>query len=388
MDFGSVPSATEATETTEATEATEATERKESAPPSSDTLGSPVSNSIAPPTVAPRRDPFSINALQWLQRFGSLAALIILVIVASILSPTFLTGNNIRPQLQLFAVQTALISAGQTLVILTGGIDLSVGSLLAVGSTLAAQLAIARAPLILIIALPILLCGAIGTISGTIIARTRIQPIVVTLAMLIAARGVARLIGGNHQLDLSQLPDTVFAGNLNTVVPIPGIATIPLGPVPLLGAIPLSIALVVIVYLAVSLFLTRTVPGRYVFAVGGNERAARLSGVAADRVKVTVYAISGLLAGLAGVLFASSYQNADPANDATLFELTTIAAVVVGGTSLLGGTGGVWRTLVGGLILVVLNALFIQLGLPQPTQLIAQGLIIVGAVALQAGSSS
>ncbi len=348
----------------------------------------PGPNLASPPTVAPRRDPFRIRALQWLQQFGALAALVILVIVASILSPTFLTGNNIRPQLQLFAVQTALISAGQTLVILTGGIDLSVGSLLAVGSTLAAQLAIAGAPLILIIALPILLCGAIGTISGAIIARTRIQPIVVTLAMLIAVRGVARLIGGNHQLDLSQLPDTTFAGNLNTVVPIPGIATIPLGPVPLLGAIPLSVALVVIVYLVVSLFLARTVVGRYVFAVGGNERAARLSGVAADRVKITVYAISGLLAGLAGVLFASSYQNADPANDATLFELTTIAAVVVGGTSLLGGTGGVWRTLVGGLILVVLNALFTQLGLPQPTQLIAQGLIIVGAVALQAGSSS
>jgi len=371
MDFGSVPSATE---------------RKGPATPSSDALEASVSNPIVPPTVAPRRDPFRIRALQWLQRFGGLAALIILVIVASILSPTFLTGNNIRPQLQLFAVQTALISAGQTLVILTGGIDLSVGSLLAVGSTLAAQLAIAGAPLILVIALPILLCGVIGTISGAIIARTRIQPIVVTLAMLIAARGVARLIGGNHQLDLSQLNDPTFAGNVNTGAN--GIAAAQLGPAPLVGLVPVAVLVVLAVYLAVSLFLTRTVPGRYVFAVGGNERAARLSGVAADRVKITVYAISGLLAGLAGVLFASSYQNADPANDATLFELTTIAAVVVGGTSLLGGTGGVWRTLVGGLILVVLNALFTQLGLPQPTQLIAQGLIIVGAVALQAGSSS
>ncbi len=346
----------------------------------------PKPNLATPPTVAPRRDPFRIRALQWLQRFGALAALVILVSVASSLIPNFLSPDNVRLQLQQFALRTALLSAGQTLVILTGGIDLSVGSLLAVGSALAAQLAIAGFPLVLVIALPILLCGAIGVLSGTIIARTRIQPIVVTLAVLIAARGVARLIAGNHQLDLSQLPDATLAGNVNTGSN--GIATAQLGPVPLIGLIPISVVLVVVVYLAVNIFLTRTVPGRYVFAVGGNERAARLSGVAADRVKITVYAISGLLAGLAGVLYASSNQNADPFNDGTLFELTTIAAVVVGGTSLLGGTGGVWRTLVGGLILVVLNALFTQLNLPEATQLIAQGLIIVGAVALQAGSSS
>ena len=139
------------------------------------------------------------------------------------------------------------------------------------------------------------------------------------------------------------------------------------------------------VYVLASLFLTRTVPGRYIFAVGGNERAARLSGIAADRIKIAVYAVSGLLAGLAGVLYASYNQTADPLNDGFLFELTTIAAVVVGGTSLLGGVGGVWRTLVGGLILTVLYALFIQAGWSTPAQLIAQGLIIAGAVILQGG---
>jgi ribose/xylose/arabinose/galactoside ABC-type transport system permease subunit len=132
-----------------------------------------------------------------------------------------------------------------------------------------------------------------------------------------------------------------------------------------------------------TLVLTYTPLGRYILAAGGNEQAARLSGIPVDRVKIAVYAISGLLAGLAGVLWASYESTADPQNDGLYFELSTIAAVVIGGTSLLGGRGSVWRTLVGALIITVLNALLIQMGRDLPDQLIAQGLIIVGAVMLQ-----
>ena len=316
---------------------------------------------------------YSRRTVPWLRRFGAVVALAILIAVASILSPNFLTTANIRLQLQTFCLSTALISVGQTLVILTGGIDLSVGALLAVGSCLGGLMVNDGAPLPLVFVAPMLLTTAIGSASGTIIAKARIQPIVVTLAMMIAARGVAQLITSDTTLNLS---DDTF-NNL---------ATTQFGPVPVIGLIPVSVVLAAAIYVAAFLFLTRTVPGRYIFAVGGNERAARLSGVAADRVKIAVYAVGGLLAGLAGVLYASYNQTADPLNDGFLFELTTIASVVVGGTSLLGGVGGVWRTLVGGLILTVLYALFIQAGWSTPAQLIAQGLIIAGAVILQGGA--
>jgi len=338
---------------------------------------------IAPPTRT-RGRAASRRAQALLRRFGSIVALVILLIVAEGLNPNFLTANNVRAQLEIFALNTALIAVGQTLVILTGGIDLSVGSLLAVGSGLAGVLvgggASSSTPLVLVFVLPIALTTLLGGISGVIITKARIQPIVVTLAMLIAARGVAQLItgGGGHGHTLDVSAATSFDN----------IAIAGLGPVPIIGSIPVSFILILVVYALAALFLTRTVPGRYVFAVGGNERATRLSGVSSDRVKIVVYAVSGLLAGLAGVLFSSYNATSDPFNDGLFYELQAISAVVVGGTTLLGGVGGVWRTFIGGLILTVLNAIIVQVGLQRPAQLIVQGLIIAGAVILQAGGES
>ncbi len=309
------------------------------------------------------------------QRFGAPASLVVLLIAAAILSPNFMTAGNIRLQLQQFALSTALIAVGQTLVILTGGIDLSVGALLALASCITGRLVLGGTPGPLVVLLPIAATTLVGAFSGTIVARARIQPIVVTLAVMIAARGLALLVSGDSVLNLT---DEVLGG----------FATRQLGPFPLIGSIPVSVVLALAVYAAVAFALRTTVAGRYVFAVGGNERAARLAGVEPSRVKIVVYALSGLLAGLAGVLYAGDNSTADPLNDGSFFELSTIAAVVVGGTSLLGGVGGVWRTLVGGLILSVLYAVFIQVGLPTPTQLIAQGLIIAGAVVLQGGGEA
>ncbi len=310
-----------------------------------------------------------------LRRFGAPLGLVILVIVASILSPNFFTESNIRLQLQGFALTTALIAVGQTLVILTGGIDLSVGALMAVGSCLGAQLLLRNAPPVVYFAVPLVLTTLIGALSGTIITKAKIQPIIVTLAVMIAARGLAQLISGDA---VRTLGDDVYGG----------FATYQLGPLPLLGPIPVSVVLTIAIYALTAYLLTSTVAGRYVFAVGGNERAAKLAGIEADRVKIIVYAVSGFLAGLAGLLLAAHNALADPTNDGVYFELATIAAVVVGGTSLLGGVGGVWRTLTGGLILTVLYALFIQVGLPTQAQLIAQGLIIAGAVILQGGGDA
>jgi ribose transport system permease protein len=310
-----------------------------------------------------------------LRRFGAPLGLLILVIVASILSPNFLTESNIRLQLQGFALTTALIAVGQTLVILTGGIDLSVGALMAVASCLGGQLVLRGAPPLVYFALPLALTTLIGGLSGTIITKARIQPIIVTLAVMIAARGLAQLISGDA---VRSLGDDVYGG----------FAIDQIGPLPLLGPIPVSVVLTLVVYALTAYMLSSTVAGRYVFAVGGNERASKLAGIEADRVKIIVYAVSGFFAGLAGLLLAAHNAQADPINDGVYFELATIAAVVVGGTSLLGGVGGVWRTLTGGLILTVLYALFIQIGLPTQAQLIAQGLIIAGAVILQGGGEA
>jgi ribose/xylose/arabinose/galactoside ABC-type transport system permease subunit len=307
-----------------------------------------------------------------LRRFGAPIGLLILIVVASILSPNFLTESNVRLQLQSFALTTALIGVGQTLVILTGGIDLSVGALMAVASCLGAQLVLRGAPAFEYFVFPLLLTTCIGALSGTIVAKAKIQPIVVTLAVMIAARGLAQLISGDA---VRNLGDEVYGG----------FAVWQIGPLPLLGPVPISVVLLLGVYALTAYLLGSTVAGRYVFAVGGNERAAKLSGVETDRVKIIVYAVSGFLAGLAGLLLAAHNALADPINDGVYFELATIAAVVIGGTSLLGGVGGVWRTLTGGLILTVLYALFIQIGLPTQAQLIAQGLIIAGAVILQGG---
>jgi ribose transport system permease protein len=326
-------------------------------------------------TVAPPRGFRRSTLTTALRRFGAPLGLLILVVVASILSPNFLTESNIRLQLQGFALTTALIAVGQTLVILTGGIDLSVGALIAVASCIGGQLVIRNAPPILFFVVPMAVTTFIGAISGTIVAKARIQPIIVTLAVMIAARGLAQLISGDA---VRSLGDEVYGG----------FAIYQLGPLPFIGPIPVSVVLMVAIYALAAYLLSSTVAGRYVFAVGGNERAAKLSGIDAERVKIIVYAVSGLLAGLAGVLLAGHNALADPSGDGVYFELATIAAVVVGGTSLLGGTGGVWRTFTGGLILTVLYALFIQIGLPTQVQLIAQGLIIAGAVILQGGGDA
>jgi len=315
---------------------------------------------------------YTTHMLPWLQRYGSFLALVILVIATSVISPNFLTELNIRLQLQTFCLSYALIGVGQALVILTGGIDLSVGAVLAVGSCSAAVLMNNGYGTVVAFALPMLLCAVLGGFSGVVIAKTGIQPIVVTLAVMIAARGVAETIAS---AGVTYIQDQNFITY----------ATTNYGPIPIIGLIPMSVILTAIIYLAAGFFLARTVAGRYIFAVGGNERATRLAGIPVDRVKILVYVISGLLAGLAGVLYASHNSTADPFNDGLYFELQSIAMVVVGGTSLLGGSGGIGKTLIGGLILTVLYALFIQAGWPTQTQLIANGVIVAGAVILQGG---
>lgn len=299
----------------------------------------------------------------FVQRQGALVALVIVCIFASwrygtfLDNGSFLTGQNL---LNIVAQNSmvGLIALGMTFVILTGGIDLSVGSLLAVGGVIAATLAgnnfivvllvfvgaTTRVPeFVVFLGAPIVVLlvavGAttlLGLINGLVIAKIRIQPFIVTLAMMIAARGLALRIAHEKPIEI---------GNMSG-----GFRWFWQG---MIGPLPVPIVMLVLAYIVGWLVLNQTRFGRHVYALGDNEEAARLMGLNVGRVTLGVYALSGALAGLAGVILASRLGSGQPVAGQG-FELDAIAAVVVGGTLLTGGQGGVGSTLVGVLLLGVL----------------------------------
>jgi ribose transport system permease protein len=275
----------------------------------------------------------------FIQRQGALVALILVCIFASVRYGTFLDGGSFLTSENLLNVvaqnsMVGLIALGMTFVILTGGIDLSVGSLLAVGGVISAVLAGNNFVVVLIAAV-----GAttlLGLINGLVIAKVRIQPFIVTLAMMIAARGVALLVAHEKPIEIRNMSG--------------GFKSLWQGDV---ASIPLPIIILVLAYITGWIVLNHTRFGRHVYSLGDNEEAARLMGLNVSRVTLGVYALSGALAGLAGVILASRLGSGQPVAG-TGFELDAIAAVVVGGTLLTGGQGGVGSTLVGVLLLGVL----------------------------------
>jgi ribose transport system permease protein len=275
----------------------------------------------------------------FIQRQGALVALIIVCLFASwrygtfLDNGSFLTGQNL---LNIVAQNSmvGLIALGMTFVILTGGIDLSVGSLLAVGGVIAATLA--GNSFIVVLLASVGATTLLGLINGLVIARIRIQPFIVTLAMMIAARGLALRVAHEKPIEI---------GNMSG-----GFRWLWQG---MLGPLPVPIIILMLAYLIGWLVLNHTRFGRHVYALGDNEEAARLMGLNVGRVTLGVYALSGALAGLAGVILASRLGSGQPVAGQG-FELDAIAAVVVGGTLLTGGQGGVGSTLVGVLLLGVL----------------------------------
>ena len=266
-------------------------------------------------------------------------------------------------------VAIAVVAVGMTLVILTGGIDLSVGSLIALSAVIAAwiirELGGDEALSIEVLAGfvgAILACGLTGALSGWLIAHFKVPPFITTLAFMMIARGAARKITGGFTIDA--LPDSMTW----------------LGQGKLIG-IPNTVWIMALLYLSAHLFMTQTRYGRYILAVGGNEEAARLSGVPVRRVLIFVYIICGLCAGLGGCIEASQIKVGSP-NIGMMFELYVIAAVVVGGTSLSGGSGSVSGTLVGALMIAVIQNGMNLLGLKEFTQNIVLGLVILCAVLL------
>lgn len=299
------------------------------------------------------------NAMPLLARLAPLGALVALFIVMALLVPGFFTINNLTNVTRQVSIN-AIIASGMTLVIITAGIDLSVGSLVALTGCVA-MLALNGTDNDLLGVLVGIGIGALaGAFNGGLVAYARLPAFVVTLGGLTIFRGLALTITEGQPL-------IRFEGTYKW-----------LGQGFLLG-VPVPVWIMLVVVLAVHVLLKRTTLGAHFYAVGGNETAARLSGVRVERVKFWAYTICGLLTGLAGMVLMARLSSAQPASG-EMFELDAIAAVVLGGTSLSGGRGTVWGTLVGALIIGILNNSLNLLGVPSFYQLVAKGLIILLAV--------
>ncbi|MDT5271447.1 MAG: galactofuranose transport system permease protein [Acidobacteriota bacterium] len=294
--------------------------------------------------------------------YGALAALLLLLVVNSIFTPNFFDFNNFR-NILLQVAPTVLVAVGMTLVIATGGIDLSVGSLMAIASAVAATSLDYGAGVA--VALALAAAALAGAFNGALITGFRIQPIIVTLALLISGRGVAQVLSNGGQL-----------------IPFSNASFEYLGTGKVAG-VPVQV-LVMALVVGLAVFVMRATPfGRYVTAVGGNEAASRLAGIRVHRTKIIVYTLSGLLAGLAGLIETARLGASDAQKVGLNIELDAIAATVVGGTPLTGGRATVLGTLVGALIMQVITTGFVMNGISFAWSLVIKAAIIVVAVYIQ-----
>lgn len=300
---------------------------------------------------------------EWLIEQKSLIALLFLVVVVSFLNPNFFTVDNLLNILRQTSVN-AIIAVGMTLVILTAGIDLSVGSVLALCGAFAATLVAMEVPVLVAVPTALLAGAALGAISGIIIAKGKVQDFIATLVTMTLLRGVTMVYTDGRPIS------TGFTDTADTFAWF--------GTGYALG-IPVPVWLMVMVFAGAWYLLNHTRFGRYVYAVGGNESATRLSGINVDRVKIGVYAICGLLAALAGIIVTSRLSSAQPTAGMG-YELDAIAAVVLGGTSLMGGKGRIMGTLIGALIIGFLNNALNLLDVSSYYQMIAKAVVILLAV--------
>jgi ribose transport system permease protein len=322
-------------------------------------------NAAALPATAPVGVEAKGKSFAWrstIQAVGMLPVLILLALGFQAMSGRFLSWENLSIVAQQASINTVL-AAGMTFVILTGGIDLSVGSILA-AAAMAAVIA-SKVPDWGLIGIPAaLLMGlALGLANGALIAFFKLPPFIVTLGSLTAVRGFARLLGSDTTVFNPDLP-FAFIGNGD------------------LFGVPWLVIIAFLVVIASWFVLRRTVLGVHIYAVGGNPDAARLSGIKVWAVLLFVYAVSGLAAGLGGVMSAARLYAANGLQLGQSYELDAIAAVILGGTSFVGGIGSIWGTLIGALIIAVLSNGLILVGVSDIWQFIIKGFVIIGAVAL------
>jgi ribose transport system permease protein len=313
----------------------------------------------------------SLEVYGLLSRYGTLIALLLLIIFNVAFTRNFATLQTFNVNFTQVA-PIVIVAVGMTLVIATGGIDLSVGSLMAIAGALAPMifmskiipigniyLAVAAAIFVAILA-----TGLLGLFNGWLVARFRIQPIVATLVLFIAGRGIAQVMT-NGNLQTFRVPEFQWIGLAR-----------PLG-------IPAQVIIMVVLVVIAGWMLSKTVFGRSILAVGGNEKASELSGIAVSKVKLAVYAISGLCAGLAGLVVIAINSSSDANLVGLGMELDAIAAVAVGGTLLSGGKATIIGTLLGALTIQLVRYTLLANGVPDAAALVVKAGIIALAVWLQ-----
>ena len=297
----------------------------------------------------------------WWDRVGIALVLLLLIVLMAVLAPNFLTVDNALNVARAVSIN-AILAAGLTLIILTGGIDLSVGSIVAVSGVGAVLLWSNGTPTPLAVLGGVAIGALAGMVNGALVAWLALPAFIVTLGSLTALRGLAYSMLNGQPLVASELG---YRGLGNGSV----------------AGIPQPVVIMVVVYAVTWFLLERTRFGRHVYAVGGNMEAARLAGINVKRVLLTVYMLGGAAAGVAGVIFSARVLSAQP-TAGTGYELDAIAAVVLGGTALAGGRGRILGTLVGAIIIGVLSNGLVLMNVPFFYQLIIKGLVIIIAIAL------
>src|SRR5690554_2844141 len=301
-----------------------------------------------------------INRRDYLRRFGMLTAFLLICFLLSLATPHFFSLQNMTIVLRQVSIN-GVLAIGVTFVIITGGIDLSLGSVVALAGVVAALFAHpGEYPLIVPIGLALLVGAGIGGLNGLVITRGRVASFIVTLGMMTIARGLALVFSeGRPVTNLSEAFNAIGGGNL--------------------AGIPIPIVVFVLVIILATILLNHTRIGRYMYAVGGNEKAAYASGVRVNAVKMAAYVICSGLAALAGIVLASRINTGQP-NAGVAYELDAIAAVVIGGTSLAGGIGTIGGTVLGVLLIGVINNGLDLMNISSYYQQIIKGIIIIVAV--------
>ncbi len=296
---------------------------------------------------------------QYGRQFGTLIGLLVLVLVLWILTPHFLTVSNLLNVAQQTSIN-AIIAVGLTFVIITAGIDLSVGSIVAFSGVVLASALQAAVPLPIALMIGLSVGTLSGLLNGLLITYGRLPPFISTLGMMSVARGSALLYTGGRPISGFSPEFRYLATGELLHIPVP-------------------VIIMVLIYLIGHIVLTRTKFGRYVYAIGGNEEAAVLSGINVKFHKAAVYALCGLLSGLAAIILTARLNSAQPIAG-IMYELDAIAATVIGGTSLMGGEGRIIGTLIGALIMGVLRNGLNLLGVSSFIQQTVIGAVIIFAV--------
>ena len=302
------------------------------------------------------------NTMKYMSELTTVIALIILMAVITIINSNFLTANNLL-NLLLQVTSNALIAFGMTFVILTGGIDLSVGSILALSSALTAGLLGSGMPVTLAILISLILGCILGMMNGLLISYGKLAPFIVTLATMTIFRG-ATLVYTNGNPITKGLSDTFLFQFLGQGYIV---------------GIPFPVIIMFIVFIVLYVLIHKTAFGKSVYAIGGNEKAAYISGVKLNKVKIIIYSISGIMASISGLIITSRLSSAQPTAGAS-YEMDAIAAVVLGGTSLSGGKGRILGNLIGALIIGVLNNGLNIIGVSAFWQQVVKGVVILIAV--------